>query len=76
MATNAKIQGMTLGDYIEQFKVMLVVMLVRRYNWTVKRAYEFASTEIKDSFEEGLSTEQAYFKLFQKGQDLSLEVIL
>ena len=54
------------NQYLEEFKVMLV----RRYQWSVTKASQFNSEELKVCFKNGLDKHQAYYRIFNVEQDL------
>ena len=54
----------------ETFKSQFKTMLVRRYNWSVDKANKFSHPDLESCFNEGLSVNQSYFRLFKKEQDL------
>lgn len=56
----------TFEEYVEQFKAMLV----KRYNWSVTKASEYNSPALDETYKEGLSVRDAYFKIFNVEQDL------
>ena len=60
----------------QKFKRIFKKKLVSRYNWTVGKACRYNHPELKSTFEEGLTVEQALRKLIEKSNDyLSSQLI-
>ncbi len=54
------------SEFLEEFKVMLV----KRYQWSVSKASQYNSEELKKYFEEGMDKHESYFKIFKIESDL------
>ena len=54
----------------EDFKESFKALLVKRYNWSVTNASNYDSPALVTTFEEGLSPQMSYYKLFDVEPDL------
>ena len=58
--------GESLKSAVANFKAMLV----KRYNWSVGKAYKFSHPELRKQLLSGKSVQEAYCSLFKVEQDL------
>lgn len=57
---------------LEGFKETFKILLVRRYQWTVTKASEYNSPALDTAFKDGLSVQDAYYRIFNVEQDLQI----
>lgn len=58
------------GEPVSAAVARFKVMLVRRYNWSVKDAHKYSHPELKRNLLGGKSVEETYSSIFNIEQDL------
>ncbi len=56
----------TFEEFAEAFKVMLV----KRYNWSVTKAAEYNTEDLRTEYEKGSSPQEAFSSVFNLKSDL------